>query len=127
MIQPETREERALKELRRQRALKPVVRLQSEIVQDNLALIRALIREQKASKKEVVEVLIGLGEPVLEKGFLAELLKQVGTVKEIRNDSAEPGPSRDQPARPTSAPPSSYPISNLLDDEDGFATRTTRD
>ena len=127
MTLPESREELALKELNRQRAQKPSVRQQSEIVQDNTALIRKLIRDQRASKKEVAEVLLGLGEPVLEKGFLAELLKQIGTVKEIRNGGPKPGPGPELPAPPPSASPTSDTNSNFVDDEDGFAIRPTLD
>lgn len=66
------------------RDTKPQIRLQREIVRDHADAIITMIRDDGATKEEVADVIKEMGEPVLPKGFDAEVRRQLGTVKDIR-------------------------------------------
>ena len=128
MTQSDTREIQAVEQLSLQRAGKPFIRRQRHIVLENSQLIQKLIRDQLATKKEVAAVLKALGEPVLEKGFFAEVSKQIGSVKEIRR--RHPNLSSDLEKVATQEPTSSRnsPITDDDDDDDdAFVARRPRD
>ena len=65
-------------------AQKPKVRLQSAIVADYRDDIVSLIADDGATLPEVAAAVRAEGEPVLEPGFKAAILNQIGKVKDIR-------------------------------------------
>lgn len=114
-----------------QLAQKPQRRLQSSIVADYHDDIIGLIAVDGATLVEVAEAVRAEGEPVLEPGFKAAILKQIGSVKSIRaglakaapTDTADPG----SPPAPTLPQLDSNQNTTLFDDDDDdFAARRPR-
>lgn len=118
-----------------QAAQKPKKRLQSEIVAEFRDDIISLIADDGATLPEVADAVRAQGEPVLDPGFKAEVLKQIGTVKNIRVGRVNTMASRHvNPApQPEPAAPMAQNNSNLTaispdddDDDDAFAARRPR-
>ncbi len=121
------------------RAQKTAIRLQSAIVRDHRDDIIELIADDGATLSEVASAVRAFGEPVLNHGFKAEVLKQIGTVKGIRAGRAKTSTTRSVahgPAGPREPETSSVATlashSNAADnpmrddDEDHFAARRPR-
>lgn len=121
-----------------QQALKAQRRLQSDIVREYREDIVGLIANDGARLAEVAAAVRAQGEPVLEPGFKAEILKQIGKTKDIRAgkvkgaSSSEATGTTPLPSMPT-APVSVAQIiptdatSKLVDDdEDLFSARCPR-
>ena len=119
-----------------QQAKKEKARLQSEIVRDYRDEIVELIADDFATLNEVVSSVRALGEPVLDAGFKAEILKQIGTVKNIRTGRTSPAALVRDPPRMRPSPAivsTSLPVSqtgngDILDDDDDelFVARKPR-
>ena len=121
-----------------QQALKAPRRLQSDIVREYRDDIVELISSDGARLPEVVAAVRAQGEPVLEPGFKAEILKQIGKTKDIRAGKLKGAPS--QPASTTPSSPSTpapaLPVPSVGkndptasqddDDDDHFAARRPR-
>lgn len=117
----------------RQRAENPPKRIQSDIVRDYRDDIVGLIADDGASLSEVVAAVRAEGEPVLEPGFKAEILKQIGTVKNIRAGRAKAVVANSAHSAPHAAvaPPVSKAIASraavfLDEDDEDFAARRPR-
>lgn len=117
-----------------QQAQKPQRRLQIEIVADYRDDIIGLIADDGATLPEVADAVRAQGEPVLDAGFKAAVLKSIGTVKNIRagriNSITSKGAVADPASSPTMAsmpvlPPNSSAPRPLGDDDDddAFAVR----
>lgn len=76
--------------LRRHFSGKPGKRLQSAIVAEYHNEIIELIAVDRATLPDVANAVRAEGEPVLDAGFKAEILKQIGTVKAIRDGRPKP-------------------------------------
>ena len=121
------------------RAQKTPIRLQSAIVREHRDDIIELIADDGATLSEVASAVRAVGEPVLDHGFKAEVLKQIGTVKGIRAGRAKTAAARGAthgPVGPRELETSSFgsPASqsdaadNAVgdDDDDHFAARRSR-
>lgn len=120
-----------------EQAQKPPKRLQSDIVWDYRADIIGLIKDDGATLCEVVSAVRAQGETVLDHGFKAELLKQLGTVKDIR---AGRGKNSNLALAPTGSVSSALapvggtepavgqhrPAEDVADDDDLFVARRPR-
>ncbi|HBR83699.1 MAG TPA: hypothetical protein DD861_05805 [Erythrobacter sp.] len=119
----------------KQAAQKPMKRLQRAIVSDYRDDIISLIADDGATLPEVADAVRAQGEPVLDAGFKAAILKQIGTVKNIRagrigtmaSSGGDPAP------QPVSAAMMGQTNSNETetsadddDDDDAFAARRPR-
>lgn len=121
-----------------QQAQKPQRRLQIEIVADYRDDIIGLIADDGATLPEVADAVRAQGEPVLDAGFKAAVLKTIGTVKNIRagrvNTITNKGAVVDPASSPTTAsmpvlPPTNSvprPLGDDDDDDDAFAVRRPR-
>ena len=76
--------------LRRHFSGKPRKRLQSAIVAEYHNEIIELIAVDRATLPDVANAVRSEGEPVLDAGFKAEILRQIGTVKAIRAGQSKP-------------------------------------
>lgn len=76
--------------LRRHLSEKPTRRLQSAIVAEYHDDIIELIAVDRATLPDVANAVRAEGEPVLDAGFKAEILRQIGTVKAIRAGQSKP-------------------------------------
>lgn len=111
---------------------KPQRRLQSEIVAHYREDIVGLIADDGATLTEVAAAVRAEGEPVLDPGFKAAILKTIGTVKNIRAGRVKAaavgrGSLAAQPPSPPSTPvinSSETPLDD--DDDDAFAARPPR-
>lgn len=122
----------------KQAAQKPKKRLQSAIVTDYRGDIISLIADDGATLPEVADAVRAQGEPVLDHGFKAEILKQIGTVKNIRSGRAKvtgtrgPFPVSASSSAPatqsaTPSPAQTDAAENFADDDDDlFAARRPR-
>ncbi|WP_394269557.1 hypothetical protein [Qipengyuania sp.] len=116
-----------------QQAQKARRRLQGDIVRDYRDDIVELLADDGATLSEVALAVRARGEPVLDHGFKAEILKQIGTVKNIRSGHAKVADLRG--ASPVSEPqtqkaklmPSLTDAAEAVgDDDDQFAARRRR-
>ena len=117
----------------KQAAQKPKKRLQSEIVAEFRDDIISLIADDGATLPEVADAVRAQGEPVLDPGFKAEVLKQIGTVKNIRAGRINTRASKYGEPAPQPAAMLAQNNSNLTatspdddDDDDAFAARRPR-
>lgn len=119
----------------KQAAQKPMKRLQRAIVSDYRDDIISLISDYGATLPEVADAVRAQGEPVLDAGFKAEVLRQIGTVKNIRAGRIDTMPNRggDPAPQPEPAAPMTQNNSNETetsvdddDDDDAFAARRPR-
>lgn len=122
----------------REQAKYPPKRLQSDVVRDYRGDIIDLISNYGATLAEVAAAVRAQGEPVLDPGFKAEILKQIGKTKDIRLGKAKGALSHkssiDAPPKstPSVSPPASTAIPTEVaegrpdDDEGLFAARRTR-
>ncbi|KNH01902.1 hypothetical protein J121_101 [Qipengyuania citrea LAMA 915] len=119
----------------KQAAQKPMKRLQRAIVSDYRDDIISLIADDGATLPEVADAVRAQGEPVLDPGFKAEVLKQIGTVKNIRAGRINTmAPKYGEPVpQPEPAAMLAQNNSNLTatspdddDDDDAFAARRPR-
>ena len=120
-----------------QQALKVQRRRQGDIVRDYRDDIIGLIADDGATLPEVAAAVRAQGEPVLDPGFKAAILKSIGTVKDIRagkviavaGKSAASAPAL---ASTTSSLPATAPSNSTGsmppddDDDDAFAARRPR-
>ena len=119
----------------KQAAQKPMKRLQRAIVSDYRDDIISLISDYGATLPEVADAVRAQGEPVLDAGFKAEVLRQIGTVKNIRagridtmaNRGGDPAP-QPEPAAPMTQNNSNETETSVDDDDDddAFAARRPR-
>lgn len=114
-----------------QMAQKPQRRLQNAIVADYRDDIIGLIVVDGATLTEVAAAVRAEGEPVLEAGFKAAILEQIGTVKNIRAGrikAAAQNVNRDPSATSGLSPlPTERSGHATLDDDDeDFAARRPR-
>lgn len=121
-----------------QQELKTQRRLQSDIVREYRDDIVELIANDGARLAEVAAAVRAEGEPVLEPGFKAEILKQIGKVKDIRGGGGKAAAANKTPYAattaqpPTPAPaPASQAVAGgaavfLDEDDDDFAARRPR-
>ena len=93
MTAPHSTVDQARAALASLRAAKPRPRLQRDIVRDHSDAIIIMIKDDGATLEEVAGAMTAIGELVLEKGFCAEVRRQLGTVKSIRSKKV----SRDIP------------------------------
>lgn len=114
-------------------AQKPKKRLQSSIVADYRDDIISLIADDGATLTEVIEAVRAEGEPVLDAGLKAEILKQIGTVKGIRAGGAKAAIAKradtaSQAAAAPQLPPAFQSEAAIFLDEDDadFAARRPR-
>lgn len=114
-------------------AEKPKKRLQSAIVADYRDDIISLIADDGATLTEVIEAVRAEGEPVLDAGLKAEILKQIGTVKSIRAGAAKAAIAKRADAAPQTAGSSPLALTIpsesavFLDEDDAdFAARRPR-
>ena len=109
----------------KQAAQKPTKRLQSAIVADYHNDIISLIADDGATLDEVADAVRAQGEPILDYGFKAEVLKQIGTVKAIRAGAVSKA-SIKCPSEPvaTSQPLAVPPRSDIDEDFMGRRRRT---
>lgn len=120
--------------LRRHFSGKPAKRLQSAIVAEYRNDIIELIAVDRATLPDVANAVRAEGEPVLDAGFKAEILKQIGTVKAIRAGRPKPpafgGHSELPPIASKSnregVDPSRIPDSIEDDHDDDFVARRRR-
>jgi hypothetical protein len=119
----------------KQAAQKPMKRLQRAIVSDYRNDIISLIADDGATLPEVADAVRAQGEPVLDPGFKAEVLKQIGTVKNIRAGRINTMASKYGDPAPQAEPAAilAQNNSNLTatppdddDDDDAFAARRPR-
>lgn len=116
-----------------QQEQKPQRRLQREIVETYRADIINLISDDGATLPEVADAVRAQGEPVLDAGFKAAILKTIGTVKNIRagriSITASQGAVAASSSLPTAASTPLLPPNNSAstpledDDDDAFAVR----
>lgn len=85
-------------------AQKPKVRLQSAIVADYRDDIVSLIADDGATLPEVAAAVRAEGEPVLDAGFKAAILKQIGKVKDIRSGKVKAAVAKETNAASVAAP-----------------------
>lgn len=108
-------------------------RLQRDIVADYRGDIISLIADYGAKLDDVIDAVRAQGEPVLEAGFKAEILKSIGTVKDIQAGRIKATSSKSsasgQNLAPTITPahplPQLHPTEPAMpideDDDDAFA------
>ena len=107
-------------------------RLQSDIVRDLREDIVELIAHDGATLSEVADAVRAVGEPVLDHGFRAEILKQIGRVKDIRSGRAKAAAAPTPAPAPATqgvvqAPIRAESIEDVAeDDDDLFAARRPR-
>jgi hypothetical protein len=107
----------------------PKKRLQREIVEDYRNDIISLIADYGASLPEVADAVRAQGEPVLEPGFKAAILKTIGSVKNIRagrikataSTAGSLGQQPETPLTPTLAQTNSTETATSPDDDDDDA------
>lgn len=119
-----------------QASQKPKKRLQRDIVADYRDDIISLIADDGATLPDVADAVRAQGEPVLDHGFKAAILKTIGSVKNIRARRGEgpacTGGDQAQQSAPMLAP--TLAQTNLTepatsfddDDDDAFAARRPR-
>ena len=98
-------------------ALRPPKRLQRHIVEDYRDEIISLIRIDGARLADVVFAVGAQGEVVFEAGFRAEILAQIGTIKNIRAGSVKPASSKPA-ASNLASPVAASPAEGIVDDDD---------
>lgn len=116
----------------RQKAAKPPQRTQADIVREYREDIITLIRDDGAKLDEVIEAIGAEGVEVKAAGLKAEILAQIGTVKDIRLGRAKLARTPSAFPVPASPPaPPTRPATPMLsqaeaDDDNLFAARRPR-
>lgn len=109
-------------------------RLQKQIVAAYRDDIISLIADDGATLPEVVDAIRADGEVVLEAGFKAEVLRQIGTVKNIRAGRSDATAFTGGVHAPQCVPPHANTTSNMTtvqtddddDDDSAFVARRPR-